>query len=56
MRIALQCLSWTGLALTIVPSAVFLAGRMELDTVKWLMLIGMLLWFAATPFWMERKG
>lgn len=56
MRMALQILSAAALALTIVPAAVFLAGGMALPTVKWLMLIGMVLWFAATPFWMERKG
>jgi hypothetical protein len=56
VRIVLQIISWVALALAVVPSALFLAGRMELDQVKWLMLLGAIVWFAVTPFWMDKKG
>lgn len=56
MRIALQIVSWIALALAVLPSVLFLAGRMDLDQVKLWMLIGSVAWFAVTPWWMERKG
>ncbi len=52
MRRSLQIISWLALAGTILPSCIFLAGRMELDTVKTLMLAATIAWFVATPLWM----
>jgi hypothetical protein len=54
MRYVLQIISWLALAATILPSAVFLAGRLDLAHVQWIMLAAALVWFAVTPFWMER--
>ena len=40
------------LVLLIVPSILFLAGRMDLEKVKSIMLIATLVWFAAATVWM----
>ncbi len=40
------------LVLLIVPSILFLAGRMDLEKVKSIMLIATLIWFAAATVWM----
>lgn len=53
MRPLLQLASWIALAATLVPSVLYLGGSMPLDTVKTWMLAGTVVWFAATPFWME---
>jgi hypothetical protein len=53
-RRILQVLSWVSLAGTILPSVLFLAGRLELDASKWWLLAATLAWFIATPLWMGR--
>ena len=55
MRFVLPLLSIVALCLTVFPSLLFFAGRMELDTVKWLMLAATVAWFIATPLWMGRE-
>ncbi|MFC1739236.1 hypothetical protein ACFL1G_09335 [Planctomycetota bacterium] len=40
------------LVLLTVPSILFLAGRMDLERVKFIMLIATLIWFAAATVWM----
>jgi hypothetical protein len=52
---ALRTLSFVALAATIVPSLLFVAGRLTLDGVMWAALIGTIVWFAVTPLWMDRK-
>ena len=50
MRSILKIVSVLALIALILPSILFLAGRMELDRVKWLMLIATIVWFVtATP-------
>ena len=50
MRIALRIVSLASLVLLIMPSILFLAGRVNLDQVKWVMLVATIIWFAtATP-------
>ena len=57
MRLALQILSLLSLVALILPPILFLAGYMELGTVKWLMLLATIVWFiVATPWmWKEEK-
>ena len=55
MKFLLPILSLLGLALVIVPAVAYLAGWMEKDPMKQLMLTGTLLWFATVPFWMGKK-
>lgn len=55
MRPILRIVSILSLIALIVPSVLFLAGRMELDTAKWLMVLATVVWFVtATPvMWRE---
>jgi len=55
MRIGLQIISLLALALTVVPSLLYLNGSVELDRAKLLMLIATVVWFVVTPFWMNSK-
>ena len=51
----LKIISFIGLLLTLIPSfLVFLKG-IELETSKYLMLLGTLLWFGSSPFWMNKS-
>ncbi len=50
----LKTLSLAALVLTIFPSLLYVTGVLTLDTVKWIALVGTLVWFAATPLWMGR--
>ena len=43
------------LAGTIAPAVLFVAGRMELDAVKWWMLVATVVWFAAAPVWLKQQ-
>lgn len=55
MTLLLKILSFAGLALTIVPSILVFNQTISFDLHKHLMLAGMLLWFATSPFWMKEK-
>ena len=55
MRRAAQMVSVAALAATIVPPVLFFAGRMDIESMKWAMLVAAVAWFAATPIWMNRK-
>ena len=55
MRKILQLVSWLSLAAMTVAPVMYLAGRMELPTVKIWMLVFTVAWFATVPFWMDRK-
>ena len=50
MKQILKLISWVAIIVLILPSILFLAGKMELDMVKKIMLIATVVWFAAaTP-------
>ncbi|MEX0330715.1 MAG: hypothetical protein AB3N64_04765 [Puniceicoccaceae bacterium] len=49
MEPVLKILGRVGLALTILPSILFLTGTLQLATVKIVMLIGTVLWLVAAP-------
>ena len=51
-RIVAQTISWTAMAGIVVPGAIFLAGSVDLDQVKYIMLVSTVVWFVATPLWM----
>ena len=54
-KMLLKIISFIGLLLTLIPSfLVFLKG-IELETNKYLMLVGTLLWFGSSPFWMNKS-
>lgn len=54
-RIAAQLVSWLSIAAVVVPGAVYLAGAVELERVKGVMLIATVAWFISTPLWMGTK-
>ena len=56
MRPILQIVSLLALIALTLPSIIFLAGRMELDTVKWLMLLATIVWFVAATPWMWKDN
>lgn len=56
MRSILQIVSLLALIALTLPSILFLAGRMELDTVKWLMLIATIVWFIIATPWMWKDN
>lgn len=56
MKTLLKVVSYIGLALTVIPAFLVASGILTLDTHKTLMVIGMVLWFAASPFWMDKKA
>lgn len=53
-RIVLGLLAFGGLALTLIPSMLVFTGAISPQTNKWLMALGMLIWFAVAPFWIRR--
>jgi hypothetical protein len=54
VRRVFQILSSVSLILTILPAVLFYAGLMDLERMKWIMLVATVVWFAATSFWMGR--
>lgn len=54
MRHVARIASGVALAGTIVPPLLLFAGHLELNQVKTWMLAATVLWFVATPLWMER--
>jgi hypothetical protein len=53
-RIA-QIISWIALVGTIVPPCLFFAGQLSLVVMQQWLLGAAVVWFVATPFWMEHK-
>jgi len=54
MKTICKGISYIGLLLTVVPSILVFSGSIELDTHKTMMLIGMVIWFVAAPFWVKK--
>ena len=55
MRNILKLISFLALIGVILPSVLFLAGKIGLDDVYRYTLIATAVWFLTTPFWMDRK-
>lgn len=56
MKLLLKIISYTGLALTIIPSILVFNGVIVLKTHFILMVVGLILWFSTAPFWMKSKS
>ena len=57
MRTILIVVAVLSLVLLMLPSVLFLTGRMELDTVKCIMMGATIVWFAVgTPWLWKRTG
>lgn len=55
MNLLLKTLSFIGLILTIVPSILVFKEVISFDLHTTLMIVGMLLWFGTSPFWMKER-
>lgn len=55
MNLLLKLISFTGLALTVLPSILVFKDVISFEHHTLLMFIGMILWFASSPFWMKEK-
>jgi hypothetical protein len=53
MKSILKILSYSGLALTIIPSLLVFKGIIPIELHYNLMIAGMVLWFVSAPFWMK---
>lgn len=53
MQTLLKLLGLIALGLTVVPPVLFLIGAMALPMMKWVMLLGCLLWFSTAPLFMK---
>ena len=56
MRSILQIISLLALIALTLPSVLFLAGRLELNMVKWIMILATIVWFAAATPWMWKDN
>jgi hypothetical protein len=58
MSVILKILSYLGLGLTIGPSVLLLVGSSLLDNYDYKLLatVGMILWFATAPFWINKPA
>jgi hypothetical protein len=51
----LMIVSWVSLVVLMLPTILFLAGRMELATTKWIMLATTVVWFVTATPWMWKQ-
>ncbi len=56
MRSILQIISVLALIALTLPSVLFLAGRLELNMVKWVMLLATIVWFVTASLWMWKDN
>lgn len=56
MRSVLQIVSLLALIALTLPSVIYLAGRMELNMVKWIMLLASIVWFVTATPWMWKDN
>jgi hypothetical protein len=52
----LKIISYLALAGTIIPSLLVFFGDMDIQTNKTIMTISMVVWFIATPFWINKNA
>ena len=55
VKISLKIVSFAGLFLTLIPSIMVFSNGLDLDSCKNLMLLGTIIWFGTSPFWMNKK-
>jgi uncharacterized membrane protein YhaH (DUF805 family) len=55
MRSILKVVSLLSLVALILPSILFLAGRVDLDKAKWIMVLATIIWFVTATGWMWKE-
>ena len=56
MKRVAQLISCLALVATLLPAVLFFTDKLELPAAKLWMLAAALVWFVATPLWMEHKA
>ncbi len=56
MKRLAEIVSWLALAGALLPACLFFADQMDLNRAKEWMLAATVVWFLATPLWMEHKA
>jgi hypothetical protein len=56
MKRVAQIISYLALAATLLPALLFFADKLDLPAAKLWMLAAALVWFVATPLWMEHRA
>lgn len=56
MKKTLVIISITGLGLTVIPAFLVLNGTLAWESHSALMILGMILWFGSSPFWMGKSS
>ena len=56
MKRVAQIISYLALGATLLPAILFFADQLALPAAKLWMLVAALVWFVATPLWMEHKA
>ena len=56
MKRLAQTISWLALAGTLLPACLFFVDQIDLNQVKTWILAATVVWFIATPLWMEHKA
>ncbi len=56
MKKIAQLISCLALVVTLLAAVLFFLDKLELPAAKVWMLVAALVWFIATPFWMEHKA
>jgi len=56
MKNLLKLLSLVGLILSIVPPVMLFLGKMEMDSMKLWMGVGMVVWMVTAPFWINKSS
>lgn len=54
MKNLLKLLSLVGLVLSIVPPVMLFLGKMQMDSMKLWMGVGMVVWMVTAPFWINK--
>ena len=55
MRLLLKFMSFTGLALTLIPSFLVYLDIITIEHHKIIALVGTILWLCSAPFWLNRE-
>ncbi|NIP24033.1 MAG: hypothetical protein GWN67_07500 [Phycisphaerae bacterium] len=56
MRSILQIISLLALIALTLPSVIFLAGKLDLNMLKWIMLLATIVWFVTATGWMWKDN
>jgi hypothetical protein len=56
LKVIIRILAIAGLVMTILPSILHFAGRLDMQAMKTWMAAGMFLWFLTGSFWLGKKS